>query len=162
MTIPVATVTDARTRLSGTWESRIGLDYPVRLAPGVEARELRLSVAWDVTDTERELGRSLASQPPRTAAELRERAVAVGVRDMFPQLSDSDLARIAQEGKIPRYTSWAARIASGELAVDTLLNAAGLASFTADQKALDDRVRALIGSVDPSPERTDRAGGPIA
>ena len=31
------------------------------------------------------------------------------------------------------------------LAVDTLLNLAGLATFAADQKALDDRIAKLIG-----------------
>ena len=145
MTIPVGTISDARARLSGGWESRVGRDYPVQLAPGVDAGAVRLSVAWEVTDRERELGLSLDAQPPRTADELRRRAVSLGVRDMFPQLADADLARIAHDGKIPRYAAWAGRIASGELAVDTLLNLAGLAAFTADQKALDDRVRGLIG-----------------
>jgi transaldolase len=145
MTIPVGTVADARTRLSGTWESQVGRDYPVRLAPGVDERELRLSVAWEVSDREKELGRSLEAKPPRTAEELRARALGLGIRDLFPQLADTDLARIARDGKIPKYPAWAPRIASGELAVDSLLNLAGLASFTADQKALDDRVRGLIG-----------------
>ena len=39
---------------------------------------------------------------------------------------------------------WAARIRAGELAIDTLLNLAGLAAFAADQKALDDRVRSMF------------------
>ncbi len=145
MTIPVGTVSDARARLSGTWESRVGREYPVQLAPGVDAKALRLFTAWEVSDRDKELGSSLDARPPRTAEELRARAASLGVGDLFPQLSPVDLARIARDGKIPKYTAWASRIASGELAVDSLLNLAGLASFTADQKALDDRVRGLIG-----------------
>jgi transaldolase len=144
MTIPLGTLSDTRARLSGSWESRLGREYPVQLAAGVTERELRLSAAWEVSEREKELGSSLDAKPPRTADELRARAVSLGVRDLFPQLADADLARIAQDGKIPRYTAWAGRIASGELAVDSLLNLAGLASFTADQKALDDRVRGLL------------------
>ena len=37
------------------------------------------------------------------------------------------------------------RIVSGELALDTLLTLAGIASFAADQKHLDDRVKGIIG-----------------
>ena len=64
---------------------------------------------------------------------------------MFPRLSESDQGAIAADGKIPKHSRWAQRIERGELAVDTLCAAAGLASFTADQGALDDRIRRLIG-----------------
>ena len=64
---------------------------------------------------------------------------------MFPVLSDNDLDIISADGKIPVHDKWAERIAKGELAIDTLLNLAGLASFTADQAQLDDRIKSLIG-----------------
>jgi hypothetical protein len=41
--------------------------------------------------------------------------------------------------------SWRERLLTGELAPDTMLTLAGLASFTVDQQQLDDRVRGLIG-----------------
>jgi hypothetical protein len=53
----------------------------------------------------------------------------------------ADRQRIAADGKIPKHEAWAARIAKGELAIDTMLNLAGLASFVADQAALDARIR---------------------
>jgi transaldolase len=144
MTIPVGAASDAHARLSGKWESRVGRNYDVRLAPGVDEKKLRLSVLWDVTDQEKELGRSLNANPPHTADELVARARRLGAGDMFTQMTAAEAGQVAREGKIPQYASWEKPIAAGETAADTLLNLAGLASFTADQKALDDRVRGLV------------------
>jgi transaldolase len=144
MTIPVGAASDARARLTGKWESRVNRQYDVRLAPSTDEKKLRLSVLWDVTDQEKELGRSLNANPPHTADDLVARARRMGAADMFMQLTPDEAGQLAREGKIPKHGSWAKRIAEGETAVDTLLNLAGLASFTADQKALDDRVRGLV------------------
>ncbi|MBN1834708.1 MAG: hypothetical protein JW820_02595 [Spirochaetales bacterium] len=144
MTIPVAAAREARGSLSGRWESALDKDYPVRLGSGVTTAETRIGVLWEVGEAEKELARSLEASPPDSPEELVERAHAVGAGDLFPRLGAKDRGAIAAHGKIPEHSYWADRIASGELAVDTLLNLAGLASFTADQKALDDRVRGLI------------------
>ena len=77
--------------------------------------------------------------------DLIDRVHEAGCGDMFPYLSEKDYKLIYDDGKIPNHQRWAQRIASGELAIDTLLNLAGLASFTADQAALDDRIRKIIG-----------------
>jgi transaldolase len=84
---------------------------------------------------------------PSTGEELVIRAHEAGLGDMFPRMSGADNERIAAESKIPVLSSWRERILSGELALDTLLTLAGIASFTADQKQLDDRVRGIIGQV---------------
>ena len=73
-----------------------------------------------------------------------DRAHDLGAGDLFPRLSDEELAQIADDGKIPKHETWGDRIRSGELAIDTLLNLAGLASFESDQQALDDRIEKLI------------------
>jgi len=144
MTIPAGAASDARARLSGKWESRLSRSYEVRLAGGVEEKKVRLSVLWDVGDREKELARSLQARPPQTGSELAARARDLGVNDLFPDMSAEELHRLAKEGKVPRHSSWASRISAGTAAVDSLLNLAGLASFTADQAALDDRVRGLL------------------
>jgi transaldolase len=97
-----------------------------------------------VSELDKELGRSLDANPPRSGEELVDRARRLGAEDLFPRMSAEDLQRIAREGKVPKHASWAERIASGTAAVDSLLNLAGLASFTADQAALDERVRGLL------------------
>jgi transaldolase len=144
MTIPVATAAEARSSLDGKWKSRLSENYTVKLAPDADARAVRLSVLWDITAAERALCESLAARPPSSAADLANRARESGLRDIFPALSAADSAQIAADGKIPRHARWADRIAKGELAIDTLLTRAGLASFAADQKELDDRIRRLI------------------
>jgi transaldolase len=48
------------------------------------------------------------------------------------------------DGKIPVHAKWAKKIRKNKVAIDSLLNQAGLASFTRDQQALDDRVRGII------------------
>jgi len=54
------------------------------------------------------------------------------------------MRHISEDGKIPKHERWAERIKNGELAIDTLLNLAGLASFASDQAQLDERIRQII------------------
>jgi len=63
---------------------------------------------------------------------------------MFARLGKEDLSHIAGDGKIPKHSRWAERIRSGELATDTLLNRAGLASISADQAQYDRRIEGLL------------------
>jgi transaldolase len=119
-------------------------EYPVELAPGVDAAKVRVEDFWQISDDVYRLAERLDDDPPADGSALAERARAAGCRDMFPEFTEEDRRRIASDGKIPSYQYWKDRIASGEVAVDTLMNQAGLAAFTADQKALDDRVRGLI------------------
>lgn len=145
MTMPTATAAEAREKLDGKWTSRLTESYRVALAPGIDERKSGLSVLWDVTDKEEKLAASLAEHAPGSAEELSERAHELGVGSLFPRLGQQDASFLASDGKIPKHSRWSARIAAGELAVDALLTYAGLQSFTADQKALDDRIRRLIG-----------------
>jgi transaldolase len=145
MTMPLVTAAEARERLDGKWSSKLEENYRVALAPGVDARDSGLSTLWDVTEKEEKLADSLVERIPRSPKELVDRAHELGVGNIFPRLSQQDALFIASDGKIPKHLRWAQRIEAGELAVDALFTSAGLASFTADQKALDDRIRRLIG-----------------
>ena len=91
-----------------------------------------------------ELGRQLGKEVPAYGEEIVARAHETGLGDMFPVMDADEKGRIAAEGKIPVLSSWREKILDGKLAPDTLLTLAGLASFTADQKQLDDRIRGLI------------------
>jgi transaldolase len=145
MTIPTATAAEARQKLDGKWTSRLRESYRVTFAKGVDERKSGLTALWDVTEKEEKLAASLVQEAPGSARELEERAHELGLGSLFPRLSQQDAAALASDGKIPHHERWAARIEKGELAVDSLLTLAGLASFTADQKALDDRIRRLMG-----------------
>ena len=58
----------------------------------------------------------------------------MGCGDIFPEFTQDELKWIKEDGKIPKHSKWADRIAKGELAVDTLLSYAGLSSFANDQQ----------------------------
>jgi transaldolase len=90
------------------------------------------------------LAKDLDVNPPKDGDELINRVHKAGCADMFPYLSSEDYANIDKDGKIPKHDRWAARLLTGELAVDTLLNLAGLASFTNDQAQLDARIESII------------------
>lgn len=141
-TMPTKVAADGRQKLGGNFSSQLDKVYPVDLI--ADAAKYFPEKLWDVTEKELALARSLDKNCPESGAELVERAHAAGCADMFPKLSDTDLQFISDDGKIPKHDRWASRIEIGELAIDTLLNLAGLASFTNDQKELDERIERII------------------
>jgi transaldolase len=143
MTMPTTVAAEARESLKSPLHSRVDSDYEVTLNEA--GSRARVKVLWEVDPNVRRLALELVRKPPAAAEELVERAHTAGAGEMFPRLGREDLEEIAAQGKVPRHAHWAERIGSGELAVDTMLNQGGLASFAADQKQLDDRIRGLIG-----------------
>ena len=143
-TMPVNVAADAKGELSGEWESSLENEYTVHLNDGVSDSDLRIDTLWEISESDRQLAYSLTADVPQTADEIVNRAHDLGAGDLFPKLSDEELTQIADDGKIPKHEIWEDRIKSGELAIDTLLNLAGLASFESDQGELDDRIEKLI------------------
>jgi len=142
-TMPPKVAAAGRQSLTGIFNSRLGTHYDVPLND--TAKNLAIEKFWEVPQSVIEVGRSLDRNIPATGEELVARVHEAGLVDMFPRLSKADNERIAAEGKIPVISSWRDRIISGELAVDTMLTLAGIASFTADQRQLDERIRGIIG-----------------
>jgi transaldolase len=143
-TMPVKVAARGRKDLSPLFHSNLDVIYPVAMT-GDEA-PCFIEKAWEVRPEEEALARDLSSDLPKNGDELVERAHRAGCGDLFPRLSAEELEWITGDGKIPVHSRWADRIASGELAIDTLLNLAGLASFSSDQAALDERIRNIIRS----------------
>lgn len=142
-TMPPKVAAAGRKSLSGVFNSRLGTHYDVPL--NETAKDLAIEKFWEVPQSVIELGRSLDTDIPATGADLVARVHGAGLGDMFPEMSKADNERLAAESKIPVLSSWHERIISGELACDTLLTLAGIASFTADQRQLDERIRGIIG-----------------
>lgn len=143
-TMPVKVAGSAKKELDGHWESRVDREYEIALSPGVDEQMAGISALWDVPESLKEFARGLDGSVPATGDELVERAHKSGVGDLFPEMSPEEHSRIAADGKIPVHESWKDRIEKRQVAVDSLLNLAGLASFTGDQGKLDDRIRGLI------------------
>jgi len=145
-TIPIKVANEGKQILSGDFRSRLDEEYDVTLNPGIDAERIGFPKLWEVTENELELANNLDKNLPANGEELIERARERGCMDMFPVLTSSDYRVITNDGKIPVHSKWAERIELGELAIDTLLNLAGLASFASDQKQLDDRIGGIIGN----------------
>ena len=142
--MPTKVAADGKIHLDGKFLSKVKEIYPVDMTE--EAAKYSPEKLWNVTQQELALAKDLDLNCPETGSELIDRVHHAGCGDMFPYLSEKDLGFIASDGKIPKHERWAQRIESGELAIDTLLNLAGLASFTADQAELDDRIRRIISA----------------
>ncbi len=141
-TMPTKVASAGKKELSGNFTSKLGVDYEVSLTN--DAKNYFVEKLWRVSTKELELALDLDKNPPKTGDELIERARNAGLTDMFPILSETDFKMIDEDGKIPVHEHWKERIAREEIAIDTLLNLAGLASFTNDQAALDERIKEII------------------
>jgi transaldolase len=143
-TMPLKVAKEALEKLDGSFSSRRGENYTVQLNNGVEPGMVNLENLWGHSEKELDFALGLDKNPPATAEEFIGRAHEYGLQDLFPEMSRKELEQIRNDGKIPDHKKWQGRIASGTASVDALLNLAGLASFTADQFALDEKIRKMI------------------
>jgi len=141
-TMPPRVAAAGRKALSGKFTSRMHENYEVSMFSSAEGAHIEKF--WTVDDRVLNLADRLSSKIPATGSELVHIAQEEGCTDMFPSLSKEERSFIASDGKIPVYSRWEKRIKEGTIAPDTLLNLAGLASFTVDQKMLDDRIMSII------------------
>lgn len=141
-TMPPKIAAAARKQLSGKFESCMHENYDVSLFP--EAKKAHIEKFWKVDSKVQKFSARLAEKVPSSAAEIVHIAHDEGCEDMFPYLTKEEKGYIAKDGKIPVHSRWEKKIAEEKIAPDTLLTLAGLASFTADQNALDERIRGII------------------
>jgi transaldolase len=142
-TMPPKVAAAGRKSLTGKFSSRTHENYDVSMYPS--AKDAAIEKFWEVDDKVLSLAQRLFQKIPATGAELIHIAQEEGCEDMFPSLSKEEKATIASDGKIPVFSRWQQKIRDGKIAPDTLLNLAGLASFSADQATLDQRILNIIG-----------------
>ncbi len=142
-TMPPKVAASGHASLSRKFASMIHQNYEV--SQFESAKGSGIEKFWEVDDKVLHLAERLSMQVPATGDELIHIAEEEGCRDMFPILTTAEKSFIASDGKIPVHLRWEKKIQNGEIAPDTLLTLAGLASFTADQKMLDQRIRNIIG-----------------
>jgi transaldolase len=141
-TMPPKVAAAGHKELSGKFVSRTHENYDVNLYNGAEGAGIEKF--WEVNDKVLTLAERLSAKMPSSGPELIHIAHEEGCEDMFPFLTKEEKGFIASDGKIPLHSRWEKKISEGKIAPDTLLTLAGLASFTADQKMLDDRIRNII------------------
>ena len=142
-TMPPKVAASGHASLSGKFSSMIHENYDVNQFES--AKGSGIEKFWDVDDKVLRLAERLATNVPATGSELIHIATEEGCRDMFPVLTKEEKDFIVSDGKIPLHSRWEKKIRDCEIAPDTLLTLAGLASFTADQEMLDQRIRNIIG-----------------
>jgi transaldolase len=143
-TIPTSVANDAVKSLSGEFISKTDSNYNVILAGNADKESVKAEKLWDISDNELKLALSLDNKLPASGSELADRTTGYGCIDMFPVLSEDEIMTISADGKIPVHSKWANRIKRGDIAIDTLLNLAGLASFANDQSELDKRIERIV------------------
>ena len=141
-TMPPKVAAAGHEKLSGEFSSHIHENYEASIYES--AGEAQIGKFWEVDNNVLKLSERLSSDLPSSGAELIRIAHEEGCRDMFPFLSAEERSFVSSDGKIPVYSHWEKKITEGKIAPDTLLTLAGLASFTADQQALDDRIRNIV------------------
>ncbi len=127
-------------------EDRTAADPVVELSEGRSAEAEGLDALWTLSDSFAAAVHQLAEVDARvfTGAEMLGLLRDHGAGDLFAELSGDEAARIAADGKIPAYAPWIERVRAKTASWDGLLTDAALASFTADQAALDQRIRGLL------------------
>jgi transaldolase len=141
-TMPPKVAATGRKELSGKFSSRMHENYDVNIYD--TSKDAHIEKFWEVNSSVLKLAERLSSKIPSTGHELINIAHEEGCGDMFPALSKEEKALIASDGKIPVHSRWEQKISEGKIAPDTLLTLAGLASFTTDQKLLDQRISSII------------------
>jgi transaldolase len=141
-TMPPKVAAAGHASLSGKFTSKLTENYAVKLNDSASGASIEKF--WEVDNKVVELGKQLSLKVPLSGEEFVERVRKAGCEDMFPSLTGEELGYIDKDGKIPLYPRWEKKIKNGELAPDTLLTLAGLASFTADQNKLDNRIKGII------------------
>ena len=141
-TMPPKVAAAGHKELSGKFTSRLHENYNVSIFDS--AKDAHIEKFWKVDNNVLNLAGRLAAKLPATGIELIHIAHEEGCDDMFPILTKEEKGFIVSDGKIPLHSRWAKNISEGKIAPDTLLTLAGLASFSADQEALDQRIRGII------------------
>jgi len=142
-TIPPKVAEAGRKSLPGKFSSKMHENYEISLYDS--AKEAKIEKFWKVDDKILNLAERLASKVPSSGKEIVNLAYEEGCEDMFPQLTKEEKALLVSDGKIPFFSRWENKVKEGKMAPDTLLTLAGLESFTADQKLLDNRIMSIIG-----------------
>ncbi|TAJ15345.1 transaldolase [Marinilabiliaceae bacterium JC017] len=145
LTIPLKVAAEARQNIKAIPSSHYNELPPITLEKTVSPQQLGINKLWQVASHELDTAIAFNNKLPKTGEELEKYANDHGCRDLFPLLSQEDMITISNEGKIPIHNHWKEKISSGEMAIDTLLNLGGLTAFAKDQKAVDIRIKDILG-----------------
>ena len=121
-------------------------NYTVGLNKDVSPDSVNLNTLWEIDDKLIACVEALENEDIDrfTPDDLVEFFKKHNCSDVLVPWSDSQIAASTKEGKIPRIENWQKLLADKTIGLDSLMNLAGLNSFTTDQQAMDSRVRQVL------------------
>jgi len=122
-------------------------NYRPGLNENVDAEAIRLNTLWDVDERLVKCVEALEKENVEqfTPDDLIDFFAEHGCADALVRWSNAEVEISTAEGKIPELENWRDALADGIIGLDSLMNLAGLNSFATDQKAMDYRVRQVLG-----------------
>lgn len=125
--------------------NRTGEKYHPRLNAGVDAASIRLDTLWDVGEEVIACVDALMQEnlDHFTGDDLVRFFAQHDCGDLLVQWRPEQIRTSREEGKIPKLDNWREPLKSGRIGLDSLMNLAGLNSFTADQDAMDQRIETV-------------------
>jgi transaldolase len=123
-----------------------GKAYEPRWAASVDPEAIRFETLWGVDHGLIDAVEALEQENVDAFApdDLIEFLARRGCGDLMVRWTPGQVAASAAEGKIPRLAHWREDLAAKAIGLDALMNLAGLNSFAADQKAMDEHVAAVL------------------
>jgi transaldolase len=120
--------------------------YEPKFAAGADPEAARLDTLWGVDPVLVDCvdGLEREALDAFTPDDLVDFFSQHGCGDVLVRWTPEDVLRSTAEGKIPRLENWRDALASKAIGLDTLMNLAGLTSFMADQKAMDEHVAKVL------------------
>jgi hypothetical protein len=120
--------------------------YEPTIEPGPDAETAGVDALWYVSSDLVNCVEALEKQdldaftPDDVAAHFQ----AHGCGDALPRWTEEQVATSAEQGKIPNLDNWREPLGAHTIALDSLMNLAGLNAFIADQAAMDRRVADVL------------------
>jgi transaldolase len=122
------------------------MNYTIGLNPEINPNSIRLNTLWDIDEKFIACVNALEKEnlDGFTPDDLIGFFNNHKCPDVLVRWSDLQIATSTKEGKIPKLENWKDALADRSIGLDSLMNLAGLNSFVADQKAMDERVREVL------------------
>lgn len=121
-------------------------EYIPCIKEDVDIGRVRLDTLWELDDKVIRCMNMLEHEDidSFSADDLVEFFASHNCGDLLVAWSDEDRAVSSVEGKIPKLSNWHEKLMCHAIGLDSLMTLAGLMSFAADQKAIDDRVKDVL------------------
>ena len=122
------------------------INYEPGLYDDVNPALIRLDTLWNIDDKLIACIDNLEKEnlDSFTASDLIDFFQEHKCGDLLVRWNNTQIATSTREGKIPLLHHWEEALASKSIGLDSLMNLAGLNSFSTDQKAMDERIKEVL------------------